>query len=305
MNGVHCIEFEEGIFNEIYFEIDEVWNDNSIRYFYAYGGSSSSKTYSICQRIIVFMIEGKNNNTYVFKKVSAKIDETIFSTFENIISDWGFSEYFIIQKHYIECKLTGSYTSFAGLDDADKVKGLEGYKKVFIDELDQIEFKDFKQIKKRLRGKKGQQYYFAFNPVSEMSYIKLDIFDKEILEEIPSKAGDLKQINKKKNTILLRTNYLYNIWIVGDGKGGGFIDEHVIADFEEDKINDPNYYDIYALGKWGKLRTGGEFLKNFKSDQHVGKYTYNPAEPLHIVFDENVNLQAHILPLLDLMMQTK
>jgi phage terminase large subunit len=29
-------------------------------------------------------------------------------------------------------------------------------------------------------------------------------------------------------------------------------------------------------------------LKQFKSEKHVGNFPYNPAEPLHIVFDENV-----------------
>ena len=87
---------------------------------------------------------------------------------------------------------------------------------------------------------------------------------------------------------MLRTCYLDNIWIVGDGLGGGFIDKHVIADFERDKINDINYYNIYALGHWGKLRTGGEFLKQFKTEKHVGNHPYSPSLPIHLTFDENV-----------------
>jgi phage terminase large subunit len=288
MTTLASIEFEDGIFNDLYYELDEAWGNTSIRYIYPYGGSSSSKTYTITQRIVNYMMEGTRNNTFVFKLVSAKIDETIFATFQTIIEDWGLKDYFKIQKHYIECKLTGSYTSFSGLDDADKVKGLEGYKKIFVDELDQIDYKDFKQLRKRLRGQSGQQIIAAFNPVSEMSWIKLEIFDKEEWQDIPTKAVDLKQINKTGNTLALRTNYLYNIWIVGDGNGGGFIDEHCIADFEADKINDINYYNIYALGHWGKLRTGGEFFKQFKNDKHVGNYAYNESLPIHISFDENV-----------------
>lgn len=289
MTGIESIEFEEEVFNEIYHELSEAWLNDLIRFIFIYGGSSSSKTYSICQRIVLYMLEGSNNNTYVFKLVSAKIDETIFATFKKIIlEDWDMSEYFIIQKHYIECKLTGSYTSFSGLDDADKVKGLEGYKKIFVDELDQVAFAAWKQLKKRLRGQKGQQIIAAFNPVSEMSYIKTEIFDKETFTELESNAGDLKQINEKGNTLLIRTNYKYNIWIVGDGKGGGFIDQHTIDDFEADRLTDINYYNIYALGHWGKLRTGGEFLKQFKTEKHVGNYPYDENLSLHVTFDENV-----------------
>ena len=282
------IEFEKGIFNELYFELDEAFNDEKIRFIFIYGGSSSSKSYTIAQKLLLYTLENQNNNSYVFKLVSAKIDETIYATFKKIVSSWGMDEFFIFQKHHIKCKITNSFIDFSGLDDADKVKGLEGYKKIFIDELDQVSVDAYKQLRKRLRGQKNQQIISAFNPVSELSYIKTEIFDKEKFTELPTKAGDLKQINDKGNMLLIRTNYLYNIWIVGDGKGGGFVDHHTIADFEADKINDINYYNIYALGHWGKLRTGGEFLKKFNSDKHVGNFTYNENLPLHVSFDENV-----------------
>lgn len=285
---IESIEFEEGIFNQLYYEINDAFNNKDIRYIFAYGGSSSSKTYSICQRIVVYMLEGELNNSFVFKKISSKIDDTIFATFKKIISDWGLNEYFKIQKHYIECRLTGSFTSFSGLDDADKVKGLEGYRKIYIDELDQIDFYDYQQLETRLRGQEGQQIITAFNPVSELSFIKTEILDKEELIEVSCDSVDLKQINKDGDMIVLRTNYLFNIWIVGDGKGGGFIDKHAIKKFEKFRVTDINHYNIYALGHWGKLRTGGEFLKQFKSDKHVGTFEYNSNLPLHISFDENV-----------------
>jgi hypothetical protein len=282
------IEFEEGIFNGIYHEIDEAFNNPDIRYIFPYGGSSSSKTYSVSQRIVVYMMEGKRNNSFVFKKVSAKIDDTIFATFKTIISDWGLNEYFKIQKHFIEYKPTGSFTTFSGLDDADKVKGLEGYKKIFVDELDQIDFYDWQQLETRLRGQKNQQIIAAFNPVSELSFVKVEIFDKEVFSDVPCDYVDLKQINKDGDMVVLRTNYLYNIWICGDGKGGGFIDKHAIKKFEKFRLTDINHYNIYCLGHWGKLRTGGEFLKQFKSEKHVGEFAYNQNLPLHISFDENV-----------------
>ena len=285
---VESIEFEEGIFNELYHEFDEAFLNGLIRYIFIYGGSSSSKSYTIAQRLIVYAMEGKDNNSYVFKLVSEKIDETIYATFLKIVNSWDLQDYFVFQKHHIKCKLTGSFIDFSGLDNADKVKGLEGYRKIFIDELDQVSHEAYKQLRKRLRGQKNQQIIAAFNPVSEMSYIKTQIFDKEILKELPTRAGDLKQINEKGNMLLIRTNYLFNIWIVGDGKGGGFIDQHTIDDFETDKVNDINYYNIYALGHWGKLRTGGEFFKQFKTEKHVGNYEYNDQLPLHISFDENV-----------------
>ena len=280
---IESIEFEEGIFNKIYHEIDSVFQNNDLRYCFIYGGSSASKTFSYCQRTIVYMLEGENNNSLVFRKYSTDIDDSIYDTFKGIVNDWKLQEYFVFQKHYIKCKLTNSYTKFKGLDDSEKIKGLSGIKKICLEELNQFDLLDFKQVKKRLRGLEGQQVFGIFNPVSEMSFIKRDIFDNEIFTDAPTSIQQ-KQINKSGDTVVLRTCYLDNIWIVGPQ----FYDKHVIADFEKDKINDINYYNIYALGHWGKLRTGGEFYKQFKSDKHVGNFPYNSAEPLHIVFDENV-----------------
>lgn len=287
MIGIESIEFEADHFNDIYHEIDEAFNDINVSYIFPYGGSSSAKTHSVCQRLLIYTLEGENNNSIVFKRVSSHIDKTIFMTFKKIINIWGIGEYFKIQKHHIECKLTGSFISFSGLDDADKVKGLEGYKKIFIDELDQVEFYDYEQLETRLRGEEGQQIIGAFNPVSEFCFIKTEIFDKEELREVPSSIN-LKQVNKDGDMVILRTNYLENIWVSGDGKGGGFIDKKMIKKFEKFKKRNINHYNIYALGLWGHLRTGGEFLKQFDEKKHVSLYPYDPSLPLHVSFDENV-----------------
>ncbi len=287
MIGPESIEFEEGIFNQVYYELDEAFNNELIRFIFLYGGSSSSKTFSYVQKTIVYMMEDSGNNSLIFRKFSTDIEGSIFQDFKNIIEDWGLSSYFKIQKHYIECLFTSSYVRFKGLDDSEKIKGLSGIKKICLEEFSQFDMIDFKQVKKRLRGSVGQQIIGIFNPVSEMSFIKTEIFDNEIFTEKYSNIQSA-EINSSGDTLVLRTCYLDNIWIVGDGKGGGFIDHHVIADFERDKLNDINYYNIYALGQWGKLRTGGEFLKQFDSNKHVGDYKYNSSEPLHIVFDENV-----------------
>lgn len=277
------IIFEAENFNEIYHELDEAFNDELIRFIFVYGGSSSSKTYSYVQRTIIYMLEGQGNNSLIFRKFSTDIESSIFQDFKQIITDWDLNDYFKIQKHYIECTLNGSYTRFKGLDDSEKIKGLSGVKKICMEEFSQFELADFKQVKKRLRGSVGQQIIGIFNPVSEMSFIKTDIFDNEVFTEVESRITS-KQINQAGDMVVLRTCYLDNVWIVGPE----FIDKHVIADFERDKENDINYYNIYALGQWGKLRTGGEFLRQFKSDKHVGNYPYNPELSLHISFDENV-----------------
>lgn len=283
MNGKIRLNFKENFFNKIFHEINDVFLNKNIRFCFIYGGSSASKTFSYVQRTIIYMLEGNDNNSLVFRKFSTDIDDSIFTDFKNIIDDWGLSQYFIIQKHFVKCKITGSYTKFKGLDDPEKIKGLSGIKKICLEELSQFDFDDFKQVKKRLRGEENQQIFGIFNPVSEKSFIKNEIFDKDIWTKQNSGIQE-KLINEIGNSVILRTCYLDNTYIVGPE----FVDQHTIDDFENDKKNDINYYNIYALGHWGKLRTGGEFFKKFKTDKHVRDIVYNENLPLHICFDENV-----------------
>jgi len=198
----------------------------------------------------------------VLRKYAVDIKDSIYSDFTTIISDWKLSDEFVIQQNYIRCKKTGSYVRFRGLDDSEKIKGLSGFKRVVLEEISQFEEKDLKQIRKRLRGKAGQQIVGIFNPIDETHWIKTKIFDVE--ELIPVETDIAGQwTNEQGNVVVFKTNYLDNKYIVGDWavapdgnlvQIGGFVDQHTIDDFEKDKLNDFEYYRIYGLGDWGRIR---------------------------------------------------
>ena len=277
------IDFNPKLFNNIYWHLKKAFENNSVRFIWLYGGSSSSKTFSVVQLQIITMFS-ENENALILRKYATDIRDSIFSDFKNIISAWNLNEFFIIQQNFIICKLSGSYVRFRGLDDSEKVKGISSFKRVVLEEVTQFDEVDFKQIKKRLRGQEGQQIIGIFNPVSEDHWIKQNVFDKDIFTNIEVNIAQC-EVNQNKDTIIFKTNYLDNKFIVGPE----FYDKHTVNDFEKDKINDFNYYQIYGLGNWGKLRVGGEFLKDFKFNLHVKTINYDKTQPLHISWDENVN----------------
>lgn len=278
------LEIDERNLNNIFFELQKVIDDNSVRYIFCYGGSSSSKSFSAAQLTILNMLSKEDYNTILFRKFLSDIKNSNYSDFKTIIANWGLDEYFELQQNLIKCKINNNYITFRGLDDSSKIKGISNFKKIIVDEVDQIDYLDWLQLSKRLRGKIGQQLICLFNPVSEMSYLKVDIFDKEILIDIPSTIQQ-KQINADGNMVILRTNYLDNKWCVGPS----FYDKHAIASFEKDKVNNWNIYQVYGLGMFGKLRIGGEFFKHFRAEKHCKPLTYNQNIPLHITWDDNVN----------------
>ncbi len=285
-----------------------------------YGGSSSAKSFSAAQAFLLECIS-KGYNTIVFRKTGATIADSIYKTFQEAAKSLHIDTFFKFQENLIRC-FNGSSIRFKGLDDPEKIKGLESYQYVFCEEISEFDESDLKQIRKRLRGRKGQKIVALFNPISEDHWIKKKIFDTETLTEVDNHLyGKLKDsvtgkilpkeyseigrkwvnsertiYNPRKKTyethrpdmVIIKSTYLNNFWVVGSPDGTyGFYDAQTIADFERDKERDYAYYLIYALGEWGTIRTGGEFFHAFDPAKHKGKCPYVKA-PVHISIDNNV-----------------
>lgn len=282
------VNFNPDLFNNVFWHIREAWNNILVRFIWIYGGSSASKTYSVVQQSVIDLMEGKDNNILVLRKYATDIRDSIYSDFKTVITDWGLETEFIIQQNYIRCARTGSYVRFRGLDDSEKVKGIAAFKKIILEEVSQFDLADLKQLRKRLRGKEGQQIIGIFNPISEEHWIKKKIFDIESLVVCDTKECPIsgKWINEKGNIVILKTNYLDNKYIVGPN----FIDQHVIDDFESDKLNDPEYYNIYGLGDWGEINEGeSPFATQWDDKKHSNESpAYDPKKQLIISIDFNL-----------------
>lgn len=309
------ITFNRKLFNPNFWHFHEAANNKQWRIVVFYGGSSSAKTFSLVQGIIKLALE-EGEDTLVIRKVGNTLAKSIFKDFDTIIRDWGLLDFFKItpSKLSITCTFNNAKIDFTGLDDPEKIKGISQYKRVLMEELSEFEKRDFDQIRKRLRGKEGQQIFCLFNPVDETHWIKKDFFDKEDKTHLPTFINDgrpkeFTQVAEKwcnaeqdvlmpngetkripANILVIRSTYLSNFWVCGSpDEKYGFVDVQTIADFERDKKYDYNFYKIYALGLWGKLNTGGEAYKKFVPQDHVKRTKYNEHLPLHLSFDENVN----------------
>jgi hypothetical protein len=66
---------------------------------------------------------------------------------------------------------------------------------------------------------------------------------------------------------------------------------HLTEAYKENLQNMPRYqYEVFVEGNWNiQLKTGGEFYKCFDLEKHIKPCSYNPALPLHISWDDNVN----------------
>lgn len=305
-------------FNPLGFYLLKLLQDTTIRFIILFGGSSSGKSFSVAQIILIFTI-WEGSSTLVMRKVGATIKDTIYQSFKKAAESLNITSYFRFSdgNKVITSVLNGARIVFKGLDDAEKIKGIESFKRVVMEESNEFEEGDHKQIRKRLRGMVGQQIIQMFNPVNEEHWIKKKIFDTEkwhdipmevILngEKIPAELTEVKSIrmNEPKtimnprtkeieahapDTIAIQTTYLHNFWVVGSPDGTyGYYDQQTIADFERDRLHDPDFYNVYALGEWGVIRTGSEFFASFNRGRHSTEVKYDPNLPIHISVDNNV-----------------
>lgn len=304
--------------NPLGFHLLKLLQDTAIRLIILFGGSSSGKSYSVAQLILIMTL-WDGENTIVMRKVGASISKTIYEDFKVAAKQLGIFSLFKFKDgvRQIVCIPNGAKIDFGGLDDPEKIKGISNYKRVVLDEWSEFDSEDYKQVRKRLRGKEGQQIITTFNPIKETHWIKKEVFDVEKWhdvsmdieiagEKIPPELTAVKSIrmNETKfiinprtkeieehapDTVVIQSTYLNNFWVVGSPDGTyGYYDEQCIADFEKDRINDPDYYNVYALGEWGVIRTGSEFFGSFNRGKHTGECKYNPDLALHVSVDNNV-----------------
>ena len=290
--------------------------DKSVRYVVLYGGSSSGKSFSAAQVLsIIAYTEG--TNTLVMRKYGSTMEKSIYTDFKTAIGGVkGLSDHCRFKVNSIVFD-NGAKIDFTGIDDPEKIKGISQYKRVLLDELSEFAEGDFKQIRLRLRGIEGQQVIVTFNPVSEEHWIKKKWFDREQWhdvpmeltfagEQLPSELCQVKSVRmnapktmlnpksgeyeeRSPDTAVIASTYLNNFWVVMSPDGTyGYYDQHAIANFEDSRVNDPDYYQVYALGEWGHIRTGAEFFPSFNRGTVCGSFPYDDALPLHISMDSNV-----------------
>jgi hypothetical protein len=291
------IELDNRLFNPIYWHLDDAFKNPSIRNILVYGGSSAGKTHSIAQNMVYNSI-CEDNSAIIFRKESTTIKESIYADFKKIASlmneDYIF---FTIQERSI--KSNYSRFVFSGLDDPEKVKGISQFRRVYMNELSKFDLEDWNEVQRRLRGRPNLQIVADWNPISSEHWVKKELIDKDDWIDIKPiidgniynkmDEGSFIKKNRSGDTILIKTTYKDNYWIVGSPCGTyGFFDRHTIANFDKMKLYNKNDYRIYALGEWGSAKTGGEFLHAFDRVNNSGKFPFVKGCPVHVSIDNNV-----------------
>lgn len=235
--------------NEIYW--DKMFkNEHYIQIYY--GGSSSSKSYSQAQKVVINCLKG--HNVLIIRKVASTIRKSVLNEIVSKIHDLKLNhkdrKIFKINKTEmtITNTLTGSQIIFCGADDPEKLKSIVPARgnitDIWLEEATEFSYSDYKAIIKRLRGKSPfkKTITITFNPIIKSHWIYKNFFEGFWCD-------DGEQYQEKDELSILKTTYKDNKYLA---------DEDIYAlENEEDQY----YKEVYTYGNWGVL--GAVVFKNW------------------------------------------
>jgi len=238
-------------------------NEADTRFVLNYGGAGSSKSYSQAQFELYKALKHAGTRTLIIRKTARTLDDSVVELLKTELMDAsGMGGIYQYNRSTRTLTLAnGSQFLFRGIDDPEKIKSIQGIQRVWIEEASELTEHDFDSINLRLRGSDNIQVAMTLNPISEEHWIKKRFVD-----------------TPRDDTTFIHSTYEDN----------PFVDDAFIQQLKWYKEHEPEYYEVYGLGKWGRIPTGYEFYRNF-SHEHIGACERDPELPLHVTFDFNVN----------------
>lgn len=188
--------------------------NSDVRFIINQGGSRSSKTYSLCQMVIVYCIQNPNKVVSIVRKTFPALRATVMRDFFEIMKDL---EIYEKANHNMSENIyrfpNGSIVEFFSVDDEQKIRGRKrdiGW----CNEANELWFEDFQQLNMRTEEK----LIFDYNPSDSSSW----------LYKLPP-----------EESVLIKSTYRDN----------PFLPESIKRQIEDLKRTDEALYQIYALGE--------------------------------------------------------
>ena len=188
--------------------------DNGVRFIINEGVSRSSKTYSLCQLLIVYSLQNPQKVVSIIRKTFPALRATVMRDFFEILKELNiYSQERHNKSEHIYTFENGSIVEFFSVDDEQKIRGRKR-DLAWCNEANELYYDDFTQLNMRTEFK----LIFDYNPSESSSW----------LYELP-----------KDESTLIKSTYRDN----------PFLPESIKKQIEDLKRTDESLYQIYALGE--------------------------------------------------------
>jgi len=194
------------------------------------GGARSSKSHSITQVMIQKFINEKKKDFLTTRKTNPALKNTAYKTAIKLLKEYKYYNGLVHNKtdQTIYNPKNGNVWLFTSIDNPERIKSTE-FNYIHMEEASEFTYDDFMILKLRLSGKheKDEQnhMYLSLNPNDRHGWIREDLIEKWDID-------------------LIESTYLDAI---------EFLPAEYVSELKGLKEKDPEYYEVYALGKWAEL----------------------------------------------------
>lgn len=209
------------------------------------GGTRSTKSYSISQIAVVWLITGCIGERYddkgvfsVVRKFLPSLRSTTMRDFIEILENTGLYNIVNYNKSNREFSFQGRVVEFFSVDQETKLRGRKRLH-LFIDEATEINKIEWQQLLFRTTG----VIFLALNPSSPTHFIKKDL-------------EDIRQHTEGDIEVIVST-YLDN----------PFLEESLINEIELLRKTDASLWNVYGIGEWGAIE--GLIFTNFHPTEEL------------------------------------
>jgi len=258
---IDLVTNKDRLFNPLFYKLQKV----NTRIVVNYGGAASGK--SVAQhQLELLQLPKANYDTLFVRKYSSDIYDSSYALLKDLAIKY--QMYDLFKWTYGGAKRQILYTRsnhrimFRGLDDPEKIKSIVGIKRIIIEEASQLEWEDFLELNRRVRGMKDIQIILLLNPISKLHWIKTKLIDG------PAFKGSV--------TVLKTT--------IDDNK---FATEEDVAALDILKaLGEENQWRIYRNAEWGVEEVKSPFSYNFNLG-HIGSTQHTNELETLLSFDFN------------------
>lgn len=243
------------------------------RYMVLFGGRGSAKSSFAYRKYVLRCFKNEYFKCGYVRKHFSDIRDSMFAGIKNAIKDLGLEDNFKIYEsdYRIVCTNGNSFIP-KGCDDPEKTKGLEECSHLLIDEITELEEKDFTTLNELLRTSRTKtQTLVMFNPIMETHWVRKFFFHPDDrFSPNPAFGENIKIVHSTlwDNNFINREDYHRDLLLSAAGN--------------ENRIR------VNIKGDWGLPENDAPWLYSFDETKHVkDKLPYLRTWYVYLSFDFN------------------
>lgn len=236
-------------------------NDNMYRTYFSIGSYASGKSHDAGASKLILMLFEEKRLGLVVRATYKSLKESCYSVIKEILTELDLLELdtrkrksnkVIYREHILEFLFpNGSRILFMGTDKPERLKSMNGVSVVWLEELPEIKYEAYKEIRLRARCKdRSVHFIITCNPIDMQSWVYKEFFvdiDKHGNEIV---KVDHKELYEKRDIIYNNTWYHHST--IEDNE---YATPDMYERLDETKESDPDLWRIARLGQFGPKGT--------------------------------------------------